>query len=94
MSKKIEIIYLRRHGVVDHVIVTKTFEEEMNCFMKEVNERKTIEKKPNVFGGFILKRFVIKNSFKKDDVQHKEFLEDFGLLIVKNNLIIQFMEYF
>jgi hypothetical protein len=44
------------------------FEEEMNCFMKEVNERKTIEKKPNVFGGFILKRFVIKNSFKKDDV--------------------------
>jgi hypothetical protein len=53
MSKKFEIIYLRRHGVVDHVIVTKTFEEEMNCFMKEVNERKTIEKKPNVFGGFI-----------------------------------------
>jgi len=62
--------------------------------MKEVNERKTIEKKPNVFGGFIFKKIVIKNSFKKDDVQHKEFLEDFGLLIVKFFLIIQFREYF
>jgi hypothetical protein len=29
---------------------------------------------------------------KKKDVSHKEFLEDLALLIVKNNLLIQFVE--
>jgi hypothetical protein len=94
MYKTNQIISLRQHGDVDHVIVTKRFEEEMNSLMKEIYERKLVQNKPDVFGGFISKIFVIKDSFKKDDVQHKEFLEDFGLLIVKNNLLIQFMEHF
>jgi len=38
-----------------------------------------------VSGGSILKLFSIKKSFKKEDVPHKYFLEDLGLLIVKNN---------
>jgi hypothetical protein len=33
-----------------------------------------------------------KEPFKKDDVQQKEFLQDLGLLIVKNNLPLQFVE--
>ncbi len=94
MYKINEIISLKQHGDVDHVIVTKRFEEEMNSLMKEINERKLVKNKSNVFGGFISKKFVIKDSFKKDDVQHKEFLEDFGHLIVKHNLLIQFMEHF
>jgi hypothetical protein len=94
MYKTNQIISLRQHGGLDHVIVTKRFEEEMNSLLKEINERKLVKKKPDVIGGFISKRFVIKDSFKKCDVQHKEFLEDFGLLIVKKNLLIQFMEHF
>jgi hypothetical protein len=42
--------------------------------------------------GQSLKEQFVKNTFKKKDVSHKEFLEDLGLLIVKNNLPIQFVE--
>jgi hypothetical protein len=34
----------------------------------------------------------VKDFFKKDDVPQKEFLEDLGLIIVNNNLLIQFVE--
>jgi hypothetical protein len=34
----------------------------------------------------------MKDSFKKEDVPQKEFLEDLGLFIVNNNLPIQFVE--
>jgi hypothetical protein len=34
----------------------------------------------------ILKVFVIKDPFKKDDEQKKDYLQNFGLLIVKNQL--------
>jgi hypothetical protein len=30
--------------------------------------------------------FVVKEPFKKDDVYQKDFLQDLGLLIMKNNL--------
>jgi len=36
--------------------------------------------------------FVIKEPFKNDDVQQKDFLQDLNLLIVKNNLALQFVE--
>jgi hypothetical protein len=35
---------------------------------------------------------VVKEPFKKDDVQQKDFLQDLGLLILKNNLPLQFVE--
>jgi hypothetical protein len=35
---------------------------------------------------------VVKEPFKKDDVQQKDFLEDIGLLIMKRNLPLQFVE--
>jgi hypothetical protein len=44
------------------------------------------------FGGSISKFFSAKDSFKKKDVPQKAFLENLGLLIVKNNLPIQFVE--
>jgi hypothetical protein len=43
-------------------------------------------------GGSISKFFSIKNSFKKEDLPWKEFLEGMGLSIVKDNLPIQFVE--
>jgi hypothetical protein len=34
----------------------------------------------------------MKDSFKKDDVQQQEFLEKPSPLIMKNNLLVQFVE--
>jgi hypothetical protein len=39
------------------------------------------------FLSFFYQRF-----FQREDVPQKEFLENLGLLIVKNNLLIQFVE--
>ncbi len=74
MYKTNEIISLKQHGGVDHIIVTKRFQEEMNSLMKEMNERKLVKKKLNVISSKI---FVIKDSFKKDDVQHKSSWKTF-----------------
>jgi hypothetical protein len=35
-----------------------------------------------VYGGFISKRIVVKNTLKKDEMLQKTFIEDMGLLIV------------
>jgi hypothetical protein len=42
--------------------------------------------------GNLFQKIVTKDSFKNDDVQQKELLEDFDHLIIKNNLPIQFVE--
>ncbi len=55
-------------------------------------ERQLTKKRTNPFGLSISIFFAIKNSFKKNDVQQKEFDEDLGFLIVKNNLRIQFVD--
>ncbi len=34
----------------------------------------------------------MKEPFRKDDVKQKDFLQDLGLLIMKNNLPLQFVE--
>jgi hypothetical protein len=44
MYKTNQIISLRQHGGLDHAIVTKRFEEEMNSLLKEINERKLVKK--------------------------------------------------
>jgi hypothetical protein len=36
--------------------------------------------------------FLVKDSFKKKDMPQKDFLEDLGLLIVKNNLPMQIVK--
>jgi hypothetical protein len=46
----------------------------------------------NIFERSISKKLVVKDFFKKEDVPQKEFLEDLGLLIAKNDLLIQFVE--
>ncbi len=38
--------------------------------------------------------FSTKDSFKKDDVRQKQFLQDLGLLVVKNHLPMHFVESF
>jgi len=36
--------------------------------------------------------FLLQKPFKKDDMQQKQFLENLGLLIVKNHLPLQFVK--
>ncbi len=54
--------------------------------------KKTFQKRPNIFSNSMFNFFVAKKPFKKDDVQQKKFWEDLGLLIVKNHLLLQFVE--
>jgi hypothetical protein len=51
-----------------------------------------LEKRENVFKSEILEFFGAKYFFKKDVVQQKQFLQDLALLVVRNNLPIQFVE--
>ncbi len=69
------------------------------CLKNKINneitgsvERQLVKKKPNVPTNAIFVFFVVKEPFKKDDVQQKDFLQDLGLLIVKNNLPLRFVE--
>jgi hypothetical protein len=58
----------------------------------EGNERQPSKKRPNVSFNSISSFFVVKEPFKKDDMQQKQILEDLTLLIVKNHLLLQFVE--
>jgi hypothetical protein len=64
----------------------------VNSLLTRKKEKQLAKKKANLSGNFISKFFDAKDSFKKDDVQQKEFLEDLVLLIMKNHLPIQFVE--
>ncbi len=77
---------------VDHAIVVETFEEKVNCLMRLIKESQQIKRISNVFRRLVSKTCVMKDSLKEDDVQQKEFLEYLSLLIMKNNLPIQYVE--
>jgi hypothetical protein len=51
----------------------KKIEEEINSQIKGLVERQLTKKRLNVSGIIIFNFFVVKNSFKKDDVQHIGF---------------------
>jgi hypothetical protein len=60
--------------------------------LKGREEKQPTKKITNVFGGSISKFVFVKDSFEKEDVPQKSFLEDAGLLIITNNLQIQFVK--
>jgi len=72
---------------IEHIVIPKMF-EKVNFSLKGREERQPTKKIMIEFGRSIF----IKDSFKKKDVPQKQFLKNFGLLIVKNNLPIQFVE--
>jgi hypothetical protein len=77
---------------VEHTIIAKMFEEEVDSLLKGSAERQLAKKRVIISGESISKFFYVKDSFKRENVPHKEFLEDLGLLIVKKNLPIQLVE--
>ncbi len=50
---------------MDHVVLTKKFEEEINSPLRNVLERQPTKKGPNVFNFEILEFFGAKDPFKK-----------------------------
>jgi hypothetical protein len=67
--------------------------------LKKINDeiigsakKQLVKKRPNVQTSAIFLFFLVKNPFKKDDMKPKNFLQDLGLLIMKNNLPLQFVE--
>jgi hypothetical protein len=64
----------------------------VNSLLTRKKEKQLARKRANLSRNSISKFFVAKDFFLKDDVHHKKKMEDLGLLIVKNNLPIQFVE--
>jgi hypothetical protein len=62
----------------------------MNCPLKE-EEKQPSKKKPNISSNSILFIFA-REPFKKKEVLQNVFLENLGLLIVKNHIPFQFVE--
>jgi hypothetical protein len=67
-----------------HIVLVKTFEEEVISLVNSGLEKHLTKKIPYAFANEISKFFSTKDPFKKNDVQQKSFLQDLGLLIVKN----------
>jgi hypothetical protein len=92
--KTYEIIALKNHVDGDHAIIVKNIEEEVNGLIRGILERHTTKTRPNVSNFALFKFFIVKDPFKKDDEQQNDFLQKLGLLIMKNQLSLQFVEVF
>jgi hypothetical protein len=71
---------------------TKKLKKKVNSSLKRFVEKLPIEKHLSIFGSSISNFFATKNLYKQSDVEQKKYLKDIGLLVVKNNLPIQFVE--
>jgi hypothetical protein len=72
-------------------MIAKIFEKKVNNLLKDA--RKQLAKKIlHVNGTTISNFFTTKHFYKKDDVQENQFLEDLILLIVRNHLLMYFVE--
>jgi hypothetical protein len=83
---------LWKHLDANLPIIFKKFQEEINCQVKENFETQLAQKRANIFSSSMFEFFASKDPFKKDDVEEKMFMENLALLIVKNHLLLQFIE--
>ncbi len=83
---------MKKHVDANHVVLAKRFEKEANFPLRNVFEKQLAKKRPNVFNFEISKFFGTTYPFKKDIMQQKQILHNLALLVVKNHLLIQFVE--
>jgi len=76
---------------VDHVILPKKFEKELNNFGRTIITKQPTKMRPNI-STTISSFFGSTTPFKIDEPQQKEFLEDLALVIITNHLLMQFVE--
>jgi hypothetical protein len=76
---------------VDHCTIAKIFEEKVNNLLKYA-KKQLGKKRPHVNGTTISNFFTAKLSYKKNDAQEKQFLEDLIIIIVRNHLPMHLVE--
>jgi len=75
-----------------HNLLAKKLDEEVNSLVRTQGERQPTKKKQNVFSfEFFSKKFT-KCFYKNDEMQHKQFIENLTLLIIKSHLHVHFLE--
>jgi hypothetical protein len=84
------ITCLRKHVDVDHSKILRTFKEEVNSTMKKSLEKQPTKKRLNIFGPSSFNCLTSKKPFKKMMWSKIDFGKS-SLLIVKNNLPLQFV---
>jgi hypothetical protein len=78
---------------VKHIVITKKFEKDFSFLLKGRKEKQPTKKKKQLcLMGKFLNFFLSKILSKKRDVLHRCFSKNLGLLIIKENLPIQFVE--
>ncbi len=77
---------LKKHVKVDHPIIKKMFEEEVNNRLKTEMERQLVTKISNQFGNVIINFFLSNIIFIKIKCNRIFFKKDTGLLIAKKHL--------
>jgi hypothetical protein len=60
--------FKKKHVDVEHILIAKRFEKEMNNVLKVFEERQPSKKRVNMSRGAILNFFFMEDSFKKEDV--------------------------
>jgi hypothetical protein len=72
----------------NHGLIIKKIEEEMNNNFKNPLESQ-LAKKRFVMNASVISNFLgAINPYKKDNVHQKDFVENLGLLVIKNHLPI------
>jgi len=86
------ILTLKNHVNGKHNLLAKKLDEEVNSLVRTQGERQPTKKKQNVFSfEFFSKKFT-KCFYKNDEMQHKQFIENLTLLIIKSHLHVHFLE--
>lgn len=49
---------------IDHAIIAKKFEKEVNSLIRRIMERQLVKKRPSMFGSVISNCFDVKNHLK------------------------------
>jgi hemerythrin-like domain-containing protein len=78
------ITCLQKHFDVEHLVIYKKIQEEINNQGRKNVEKQLAKKKAHISNFSIFDFFASKDPFKKDDVKQKMFMENLALLIVKN----------
>ncbi len=83
---------MKKHVDAKRNLFAKKIDKEMNNLMRTQVERQPFKNRPNVSSYEISKFFSTKLPYKKDEVQHKQFLKDLVLLIAKSHFLVHFLE--
>ncbi len=70
---------MKKDADVNHVVIVKKIDGEVNGLIIRTFERQPTKKRLAMY-----KSFVVKDPFKKDDEQQKDFLQGLRLLTMKN----------